>query len=235
MDNICAYRTNSPQFLGTVDPSVYKYVKNMKAEAKRLYVDYYRHSGMRMNPKAAEIIDRRCDSALEILENKAQLMHKDTVIKAEKNPRKYDSGVYLCAENKNLLQEWEQKGAVHRISVYDNDLRRVNVVSNYDAYIARFEAFVERINPGNLDNGIVRTSISNLWNLSRPKITKGKYAIERAEATQKVANDIGYSTTFIDSFKEHVKNVREQYNPDPNKGKKLSWWERIASIFYTEK
>ncbi|MCR5266409.1 MAG: hypothetical protein K6E29_07435 [Cyanobacteria bacterium RUI128] len=234
MDNICSYKTNSPQFLGRVDSSVYRYVKNMRAEAKKMYVEYYSRPGMRMNPQAAEIVDKRCDSALKLLEQKAELMHKDTVIKVEKNPYKQEPGMYLCAVNKNLTQEWEQKGAVNRISVYNNNLRKINGISNYDGYIACFEDYVNHIKPDKLDHSMVRISIANLWNLSRPKITKGNYAMKRAEATQKMANEIGYQTTFIDSFREHIKDVRAQLNPDAGKNKNLSFWERITSIFYTQ-
>lgn len=234
MDNICSYRNNSPQFMGKVDSSVYKYVKSMKAEAKKMYVEHYRQNGMRMNPKAAEVVDKRCDSALEILEQKARLMHEDTVIKVEKNPRGEDAGLYLCAENKNLTQEWEQKGAVNGVFIRENNLRKVNGAAAYDAYISCFESYVNHIKPDKLDRGMVRASISNLWNLSFPRITKGDYAMKRAEATQRVANDIGYSTTFANSFREHVKSVRAQLNPNAGKDKNLSWWERITGIFYTE-
>jgi hypothetical protein len=224
------YGYNSPQFLGKVDSSVVKYVKAMKEEAKTIYVKDCQKTGMAINPTAFKVIEKRCNTALEKLNKKAYLLHEDTVITVTKNPYKKDGGVYLSAENKNLLHEWEQKGAVNRFNIYNNNLRATNKIHNgYDKYITGFEGFVDRLNPTNLDVSMIRTSISNLWNLNIPRLTRKNYAEKYAESTQNVADKIGYSTTFYQSFCEHLKDARMQLCP--KKIKKESLLEKIKNIF----
>ena len=148
------------------------------------------------------------------------------------NPYKHDNFVYLSAENKNLFQEWEQKGAGDRISIYNNNLRDTgNVHSGYDKYITRFEGLVDKVNANNLDKSMIRLSISNLWNMSLPRILKKNFAEEKTNSIQKMANDIGYSTTFADSFREYLRNTREQINPPTSKKDKTSFFDKILDFF----
>ena len=60
-----------------------------------------------------------------------------------------------------------------------------------------------------------------------PKLTKGNYAEKYAKSTQKTAYEIGYQTTFYQSFSEHLKDVRAQLCPT----KKESLWDKIKNIF----
>ena len=224
---------NSLQFTGKVDSSVNKYVKVLKREAKEMYVRDCKNRGINQNPTAFRCIDERCNSALAQLNRKAELMHEDTVIKVETNPRKKDSGSYLCVENKHLLQEWEQKGAADAVSVYKNNLREANGINqnSYDRYISRFEGLVSWVNPKKLDAKMVRTSISNLWNLSIPKITRGNFAEKYTNSTKKVAQEIGYeNNTFADSLKARFAEVREQFAPKKN-GSQPTLWDKIMNFF----
>lgn len=222
---------NSPQFTGKVDSSVNKYVKALKKEAKDIYVQNCKTDGIQMNPIAFRCIDERCDTALARLNQRAALLHKNTVIKAEKNPLCDDKGLYLCAENKRLLQFWEQMGAANTVMMNKNNLREASALgkNDYDMYITRFEGLVKQVNPENLDGKLVRFSIHNLWNLSVPKILKGHYAEKYTSSTQKVAYDIGYENrTFGDSLMEHFTTVREQMRP---KKDGLSLWQQIKNFF----
>jgi len=222
---------NNVYFKGKVDKSVNKYVQALKKETKELYTKKYAEAGSKENPKAYQIIDKRCDDALEKLNQKAMLLHKDTVIKVSKNQRYEDGGLYMCAENKNLLQEWEQKGAISILSMNSNNLRNVKFKgsTDYDAYVTRFEDFVNKINPERLDKRLVRTSIANHWQLRIPPLLKTKKAQRQAMATQKVADEIGYPTTFLDSFKIHIEEVREIYGPKKKNSESL--YSKIKNIF----
>ena len=233
MNNI---HNNSPYFTGTVDSSVRKYVTALKKESKEIYRESCKNSGREMNPVAFQVIEERCDSALKKLDRKAFFLHKDTVIKAMKNPRKSDNNLYLVAENKRLIQEWEQKGAIDTLSVYKNNLRetRSTDAGRYDGYITRFEYFADTLNEKTLDKKMVRTSISNLWNLSITKILKGKTAERYTESTKQVASDIGYENkTFPQSLAEHFSAIRERYNP--KKENKTSFIDFIKELFTPKK
>lgn len=224
---------NSPQFTGKVDSSVKKYVKALKKEAKDIYVQNCNANGTQMNPVAFRCIDERCDSALAKLHQKAGLMHKDTVIKAEKNPLCDDKGLYLCVENKGLLQYWEQMGAANTVVINKNNLREASALgkNDYDMYITRFEGLVKHVNPENLDALMVRSSISNLWNLGFPKVLKGKFADKYTASTKKVAQDIGYENkTFSESLKEHFSEIRAQFSQKP-KTDQPSLWQEIKNFF----
>ena len=223
---------NHTRFAGKVDSSVKKYVTSMKKESKKIYIESCQQKNTRLNPTAFRLIDERCNTALSKLTEKAESLHKDTVIKAVKNPDKSDNGLYFVAENKGLTQEWEQKGAVNTLSVYENDLKKPENfrMGVYDTYITRFEGLVNKLNPKTLDKKMVRISISNLWNLSPAKILRGNYAEKRTKSTQKIAKEIGYpNTTFPESLKEHFCSVRESFKPQ--KEHKPSVVSRIKSFF----
>ena len=222
--------SNQPiSFKGRVDKSVYKYVKNLKNKTKEVYQRAYAEVGLKQLPRADKLIDKRCDDALRMLEIKAELLHKDTVIKVSNNPRYNDRQVYLCAENKNLVQEWEQTGAVNNLTVYKNNLSDMNSKSliSYDENVSRLEYLANQLNPEKLDKRMVRTSISNIWNVNLPTLLKGRKAKKMAWKTQKVANEIGYPTTFYRSFINHIMAMRAQFNPNS----KESLFSRITNLF----
>lgn len=227
--------TYSPVFTGKVDSSVKKYVTSMKKEAKKIYNESCDKRGIRRNQAAPKIIDNRCNIALSVLNKKAESLHKDTVIKAVKNPNKKSNGLYLVAENKGLLLEWEQKGAVNTLSVYNNDLRNVKNMTEYDSYITQFEGLVDNLNQKTLDKKMVRTSISNLWNMNIAKILKGKTAERYTSSTKQVASDIGYeNTTFPQSLAEHFSEIREKFSPKEEKNK-FSIKEFFKDLFLPQK
>lgn len=233
MDN---FQLNYTPFTGIVDSSVRKYVTALKKESKQIYKKNCKDSGIQVNPTAFKVIDERCNTALNKINQKADLLHKDTVIKAVKNPNKKDGGLYLIAENKGLLREWEQKGVLDTLSVYRNNLRETRDIDKgkYDSYITRLEYFADNLNPETLDKKMVRTSISNLWNMNFTKIIKGKIAETYTESTKKVAKETGYpNTTFPDSLAEHFAEVREKYTP--KKEKTPSIIDYLKDLFTSEK
>lgn len=188
----------------------------MKKESKKIYIEWCQQKKTFLNPTAFRLIDERCNTALNKLTEKAEALHKDTIIKVAKHPNKSDDGLYFIAENKGLTQEWEQKGAVNTLSIYENNLKKPENfrMGVYDTYITKFEGFVNKLNPKTLDKKMVRISISNLWNLSPAKILRGHYAEKRTKSTQRIAKEIGYpNTTFPKSLKEHFCSVRESFKP----------------------
>lgn len=232
----CQQKSDLPNFTGRVDSSVNKYVKILKKESKHIYISNCEKNGRKINPVAFRVIDERCDTALGKLFAKAAVLHKDTVIKVAQNPNKSDKGLYLVAENKGLLREWEQKGAVDTVSVYRNNLKDVDNyrIAEYDGYITKFEGLVNNLNPKTLDKKMVRTSISNLWHLSLPKLLKKNYAEKYTQSTQKVARDIKYpNTTFGDSLREHFKSARAVWAPP--KQEKNSIIDIIKELFAGKK
>lgn len=224
-----------PNFTGKVDRSVRQYVNDMTYFSKIAYIYSCKRLGQKVNKAEIKSNKQQWKNALNKLIEKADLMHKDTVIKITKNPNNKSSNLmYLVAENKNLLQDWEHSGAANRYSIYPNNLYNVAIenIGNPSNYVNRFEELIDKINPKKLDEQMVNTSVTNLRDLPESKIIGSKYVERHAKSTLQVARDIGYNCTFWSNLKKHITEIRNESELNKENNKHLPSFMKIAKDLF---